>query len=83
MQSAEERDPTAAALHRLIRALRRTSSSGGEGAIATMTPEMFRTTVSERLRSLERELTEVRTRINGLLFVVTGAVITQLILRLM
>lgn len=37
---------------------------------------------TERLRALEREVAEVRSRINGLLFVVAGASLTQLVLRL-
>lgn len=39
--------------------------------------------VAERLRLLERELAEVRTRVNGLLFVVAGAAVTQLVLRVL
>ena len=42
----------------------------------------FRVLVAERLRAVERDLAEVRARINGLLFVVAGAVVTQLVLRL-
>jgi hypothetical protein len=42
----------------------------------------FRAVVEERLRNLEREMGEVKGRINGLIFLVLGAVITQLMLRL-
>ncbi len=42
----------------------------------------FRAATEERLRSLEREVAEVKGRINGLIFVVAGAVITQVVLRL-
>ena len=52
------------------------------GEIESMTAPAFRVLVAERLRSVERDVAEVRTRINGLLFVVAGAVITQLVLRL-
>jgi hypothetical protein len=52
------------------------------GNIETLSAPAFRALVAERLRSLERDVAEVRTRINGLLFVVVGAVITQLVLRL-
>ncbi|MEX0785122.1 MAG: hypothetical protein WD939_00650 [Dehalococcoidia bacterium] len=38
--------------------------------------------VDERLRYLERQLDEVKTRVNGLLFLLAGTVATQLILRL-
>ena len=47
-----------------------------------MTAPAFRAVVADRLRVLERDVAEVRTRINGLLFVVVGAVVTQVVLRL-
>jgi hypothetical protein len=47
-----------------------------------LTPIAFRASVTQRLRALEREVAEVRSRINGLLFVVAGAVVTQVVLRL-
>ncbi|MDE3095677.1 MAG: hypothetical protein KGK07_06725 [Chloroflexota bacterium] len=47
-----------------------------------MSAPAFRAVVAQRLRALERDLAEVRARINGLLFVVAGAVITQVVLRL-
>ncbi len=50
--------------------------------IEAMTAPAFRVLVAERLRSVERDMAEVRARINGLLFVVAGAVVTQLVLRL-
>lgn len=36
-----------------------------------------------RLASLEREMAEVKARINGLIFVVLGAVISELLTRLL
>ena len=42
----------------------------------------FRAATEERLRSLEREVAEVKGRVNGLIFVVAGAVVTQVVLRL-
>lgn len=51
--------------------------------LESMTAPAFRSIVAERLRLLERELAEVRTRVNGLLFVVAGAAVTQLVLRLL
>ena len=50
--------------------------------IEAMTAPAFRVLVAERLRTVERDVAEVRARINGLLFVVAGAVVTQLVLRL-
>jgi hypothetical protein len=61
--------------------LRARQASRGE-PLETMSPAAFRTVVAERLRALERDLGEVRARVNGLLFVVAGAVATQVILRL-
>jgi hypothetical protein len=50
--------------------------------LETMSAPAFRALVAERLRTLERDVEELRARINGLLFVVAGAVITQVVLRL-
>jgi hypothetical protein len=41
----------------------------------------FRAMVIERLRSVERDVAELKGRVNGLIFVVAGAVITQLVLK--
>ena len=57
------------------------ASSNGE-MLEVMTAPAFRAVVAQRLRALERDVAEVRTRVNGLLFVVAGAVVTQLVLRL-
>jgi len=79
-RGVEERDPAGAAFGRLARAWHRGGAAPGD-AVASMTPETFRATVAERLRALEREVGEVRARVNGLLFLVAGAVITQIVLR--
>lgn len=50
--------------------------------LESMSAPAFRSVVAERLRVLERDLAEVRSRVNGLLFVVAGAVVTQVVLRL-
>lgn len=42
----------------------------------------FRAMALERLRSVERDVAELKGRVNGLIFVVVGAVITQVMLRL-
>jgi hypothetical protein len=42
----------------------------------------FRAAVEERLRALEREMAEVKSRVNGLIFLIAGTVATQVILRL-
>jgi len=43
----------------------------------------FRARVEERLRSLESELAEVKSRINGLLFFIAGTVVAQGLLRML
>jgi hypothetical protein len=43
----------------------------------------FRARVDERLRSLEAEIAEVKSRINGLLFFIAGTVLAQGLLRLL
>jgi hypothetical protein len=43
----------------------------------------FRARVDERLRSLEAEVAEVKSRVNGLLFFIAGTVIAQALLRLL
>jgi hypothetical protein len=42
----------------------------------------FRARVEERLRCLEAELGEVKSRLNGLLFLAAGTVLAQIVLRL-
>jgi len=42
----------------------------------------FRAATEQRLRSLEREVAEVKGRVNGLIFVVASAVVTQVVLKL-
>jgi uncharacterized protein YceH (UPF0502 family) len=43
----------------------------------------FRARVEERLKALESEIAEIKTRINGLLFFIAGTVIAQALLRLL
>jgi len=43
----------------------------------------FRASVEERLRSLEAEVADVKNRLNGLLLVAVGAVLTQVVLHLL
>jgi hypothetical protein len=42
----------------------------------------FRAMVEERLRGLESQMDEMRSRLNGLLFFIAGTVIAQVVLRL-
>jgi vacuolar-type H+-ATPase subunit D/Vma8 len=42
----------------------------------------FHAVVEERLRSLEKQLDEVKGRVNGLIFLIIGVVVTQFVLGL-
>ena len=66
-------------ISRFVRA-RRAERAAAE-PVDGMTAPAFRALVAERLRILERDVAEVRARVNGVLFVVAGAVITQVVLR--
>lgn len=66
----------------VARLLRRTRAPSPRADVAAMTAAEFRAAIAARLDALERDVAEVRGRVNGLLFVVAGAVITQLVLRL-
>ena len=68
-------------LAQALRRFRRSPDAGGE-VRARVSAAEFRAAAEQRLRALEREVAEVKGRVNGLIFVVAGAVITQLVLRL-
>jgi hypothetical protein len=39
--------------------------------------------VEERLRNLDQQLNELKGRVNGLIFLIAGVVVTQVVLRLL
>jgi hypothetical protein len=49
---------------------------------ARITAAAFRASVEQRLRNLERDTGELKGRLNGLIFLVIGTVISQLLLKL-
>ena len=55
----------------------------GSVSAARLSAAAFRAAVDERLRSLERQLDEVKGRVNGLIFLLAGTVAAQLILRVL
>lgn len=69
------------AIGRLAR--RRREAQAAEQRLSSLSAPTFRALIDQRLRTLERDVAEVRTRINGLLFVVAGAAVTQVVLRLL
>jgi hypothetical protein len=70
------------ALERALARFRRRQHDGG-GIPTRISAAEFRAATEQRLRSLEREVGEVKGRVNGLIFVVAGAVLTQVILKLL
>jgi hypothetical protein len=70
-----------AVLERALARFGRRQHDGG-GMPSRISAAEFRAATEERLRSLEREVAEVKGRLNGLIFVVAGAVITQVVLKL-
>lgn len=48
-----------------------------------LSPWEFRALADERLRNLERQIEELKMRVNGLLFLLAGTVATQVVLRLL
>ncbi len=63
----------------------RTSGRPADGDSATtarISAAAFRAVVEQRLHNLEREMGDLKGRLNGLIFLVTGTVITQVILKL-
>jgi len=70
------------ALERALSRFHRRSEDGGSTHTRVSAAE-FRAVTEQRLRSLEREVADVKGRVNGLIFVVAGAVITQVVLKLL
>ncbi len=68
-------------LNEALGSIRRRTDDGGSSRSRVSAAE-FRAATEQRLQSLEREVAEVKGRINGLIFVVASAVITQVVLRL-
>jgi hypothetical protein len=73
----------AAALERAVARFRRRPPDGDPSAPSRrVTAAEFRATTEQRLRGLERELAEIKRRVNGLIFTLAGAVAAQIVLRL-
>jgi hypothetical protein len=45
--------------------------------------DAFRARVEERLRNLEQQVSEIKGRVNGLIFLVAGTALTKVIMKLM
>ena len=77
----QAQDGAGSGLERALARLRR-SREREDGAPAQLSAAAFQAVVHERLRSLERQLDEVKGRVNGLIFLLAGTVAAQLVLRL-
>jgi hypothetical protein len=67
----------------LISAMRKLAGRGRRHSSLDISPGCaFGAVVEERLRDLERHIDEVKGRLSGLLFLVTGAVVVQVIIKL-
>lgn len=71
------------ALERVLRRAGRRRAAARPGPVDHLSPVEFRAVADERLRNLERQIEELKARVNGLLFVLAGAVATQVLLRLL
>ena len=60
----------------------RPASPQEQAAVVSAPTSTFEALLQERLRAVEAELAEQRNRVNGLLFLVAGTVLVQLLLRL-
>jgi hypothetical protein len=67
-------------LERAISRFRPRPSADGD-VPSRVSAAAFRAMVAERLRSVERDVSDVKARVNGLIFVVAAAVITQLLMK--
>ena len=68
-------------LERTVARLRRPRATSGVPP-ERLSAAAWKAAVDERLRSLERQVDEVKGRVNGLIFLLAGTVAAQLVLRL-
>jgi hypothetical protein len=68
-------------LEHAISRFRRLPADGGREETARVSAATFRVAIETRIQNLERGIGELKGRLNGLIFVVIGAVITQLLLK--
>lgn len=68
-------------LERAVSRFRRLPADGGRDDGKRMSGMAFRAAVEVRMQNLERDIGDLKSRLNGLIFVMIGAVITQLLLK--
>jgi len=72
----------ASKLERALAELRRRQRTAQKEHTAPSSDDPFRAVVEERLHHLEQQLDELKGRVNGLIFLVAGTALTQVIIKL-
>jgi len=73
----------ASRLEQALARFRRTRQAAPEAAKAPRGSDAFRVRVEERLRNLEQQVGEIKGRVNGLIFLVAGTALTQVIIKVL
>jgi IS4 transposase len=72
----------ASKLERALAQFRRRQQAVQKEGSSPSSGDSFRAVVEERLRHLEQQLGELKGRVNGLIFLVAGTALTQVIIKL-
>jgi hypothetical protein len=72
----------ASKLERALAQFRRRQRAAQKESPAPSSDDPFRAVVEERLHHLEQQLGELKGRVNGLIFLVAGTALTQVIIKL-
>jgi IS4 transposase len=72
----------ASKLERALAQFRRRQRAAQKKDTAPSSGDSFRAVVEERLSHLEQQLGELKGRVNGLIFLVAGTALTQVIIKL-
>jgi IS4 transposase len=72
----------ASKLERALAQFRRRQRAAEKEGTKPSNGDPFRAVVEERLRHLEQQLGELKGRVNGLIFLVAGTALTQVIIKL-
>lgn len=73
----------ASRLERALRTIGKRRRVESPQPVEGLSPGAFRAVADERLRNVERQLEELKARVNGLLFLLAGAVATQVLMKLL
>ena len=75
-------DELGAAVRRLGEGLRKRAGERQGTPVEVAPASAFEAVVEQRLKELERQIEEVKGRVNGLIFLVVGTVLLEVVLRL-